>query len=126
MGNIIRFPKRPEGPHPAELNANSFKATIRPPRPTLPGLLAWLWRLLRLPLFLILYWLRLPIVGLCNLASVPALLAFLAGFIFIDAASLHRPIVWAFGGLSFAAFALGWFYDSILMALAPEGIAIGL
>jgi len=36
--------------------------------------------LLRLPLFLVLYWLRLPIVGLCNLVSVPAFLGFLAGF----------------------------------------------
>ena len=78
MGNIVKFPKRPEGPQPAELDADSIKAAIRPPRPTLPGLLAWLWRLLRLPLFLVLYWLRLPIVGLCNLVSVPALLAFLA------------------------------------------------
>ena len=56
MGNIVKFPKRPEGPQPAELDADSIKAAIRPPRPTLPGLLAWLWRLLRLPLFLVLYW----------------------------------------------------------------------
>ena len=126
MGIIVRFPKRPEGPQPAELDADSIKAAIRPPYPTLPGLLAWLWRLLRLPLFLVLYWLRLPIVGLCNLVSVPAFLAFLAGFFFIDAASQHRPMVWAFGGFSFAAFALGWLYDSLLLALAPEGVVIGL
>lgn len=126
MGNIVRFPKRPEGPQPVELDADSIKAAIRPPRPTLPGLLAWLWRLLRLPLFLVLYWLRLPIVGLCNLISVPALLAFMAGFFFIAGDSPHRPIVWLLGGVSFTAFSLGWFYDSILLALAPEGVFIGL
>jgi len=126
MGNIVRFPKRPEGPQPAELDADSIKATIRPPRPTLPGLLAWLWRLLRLPLFLVLYWLRLPIVGLCNLISVPALLAFLAGLFFLDASSTHRPIVWFLGGVSFTAVSLGWLYDSLLLALAPEGVVIGL
>lgn len=128
MGNIVKFPKRSEGPQPAELDvdADSLKAAIRPPRPTLPGLLAWLWRLLRLPLFLVLYWLRLPIVGLCNLVSVPALLAFLAGFFFFGSDSPHRHIVWVFGGVSFTAAALAWFYDSLLLALAPEGVVIGL
>jgi hypothetical protein len=126
MGNIVKFPKRPEGPQPAELDADSLKAAIRSPRPTLPGVLAWLWRLLRLPLFLVLYWLRLPIVGLCNLVSVPALLAFLAGFFFIGSDSPHRHIVWVFGGVSFTAAALAWFYDSLLLALAPEGVVIGL
>ncbi len=115
MGNIVKFPKRPEGPQPAELDADSIRAAIRPPRPTLPGLLAWLWRLL-----------RLPIVGLCNLVSVPALLAFLAGFFFIGSDSPHRHIVWVFGGVSFTAAALAWFYDSLLLALAPEGVVIGL
>jgi hypothetical protein len=126
MGNIVKFPKRPEGPQPAELDADSIKAAIRPPRPTLPGLLAWLWRLLRLPLFLVLYWLRLPIVGLCNLVSVPALLAFLAGFFLIPSDAPIRGLVWFVGGVSLAAFALGWLYDSLLLALAPEGVVIGL
>lgn len=89
-------------------------------------MLGWLWRLLRLPLFLVLYWLRQPIVGLCNLVFAPILLAFLAGVVFIDAASAHRPVVWAFGDLSFAACALARLYDSILMALASEDVVIGL
>lgn len=69
MGNVIRFPKRPEMPQLVELGADSFKATIGPPHLTLPGVLGWLWSLRRLPLFLVLYWLRQPIVGLCNLFS---------------------------------------------------------
>ena len=89
-------------------------------------MLGWLWRLLRLPLFLVLYWLRQPIVGLCNLVFAPVLLAFLAGVVFIDAASAHRPVVWAFGDLSFAACALARLYDLILMVLAPEDLVIGL
>lgn len=126
MGNVVRFPKRPEGPQPAELDADSIRAAIRPPRPPLPGLLAWLWHLLRLPLFLVLYWLRLPIVGLCNLVSVPALLAFLAGLILLPSDEPLRGLVWFVGGVGLSAFALAWFYDSLLLALAPDGVVIGL
>ena len=126
MSNIVRFPKRPEAPQTAELDTDSIKAAVRLPRPSPPALLAWLWRLLRLPLFLVLYWLRLPIVAVCNLISRPALLAFMGGFFLIPAASPHRHIVWVFGGVSLAAFALGWLYDSLLLALAPEGVVIGL
>lgn len=126
MSNIVRFPKRPEAPQTAELDADSIKAAVRPPRPSLPALLAWLWRLLRLPLFLVLYWLRLPIVAVCNLTSGPAFMAFLAGLFLIDAGSPHRPIVWFLGGVSFVAVSLGWLYDSLLLALAPEGVVIGL
>lgn len=124
MGNIVKFPKRPEGPQPAELDADSLKAAIRPPRPTLPGLLAWLWRLLRLPLFLVLYWLRTPIVALLRLVSGPALLCFLGGFFLLDVE--HRHIVWVFGAVSFTTAALAWFYDSLLLALAPEGVFISM
>lgn len=126
MGNIVRFPKQPEGHPPTELDADSIKAALRPPRSTLPGLLAWLWRVLRLPLFLVLYWLRLPIVGLCNLVSAPAMLAFFAGFFLIPSDEPIRGLVWFVGGVSLAAFALAWFYDSLLLALAPEGLVIGL
>ncbi|ENO90949.1 inner membrane protein [Thauera sp. 28] len=125
MGNIIKFPKRPDD-EAAELDAEGIRAAIRPPRPTPAAVLAWLWRLLRLPLFLVLYWLRMPIVGLCRLVSGPALLCFLAGFFFFGSDSPHRHIVWVFGGVSFTAAALAWFYDSLLLALAPEGVFIGL
>lgn len=126
MGNIVRFPKRPETPQTAELDADSIKAAVRLPRPSLPALLAWLWRLLRLPLFLVLYWLRLPIVGLCNLVSVPAFLCFLAGFFLIPSGAPIRGLVWFLGGVSLGAFVLAWLYDSLLLALAPEGVVIGL
>lgn len=126
MSNIVKFPKRPEAPQAAELDGDRIKAAIRLPRPTLPGFLAWLWRVLRLPLFLVLYWLRLPIVGLCNLVSVPAFLGFLAGFFLIPSGAPIRGLVWFLGGVSLTAFVLAWLYDSLLMLLAPEGVVIGL
>lgn len=126
MSNIVRFPKRPEAPQTAELDADSIKAAVRLPRPSLPALLAWLWRLLRLPLFLVLYWLRLPVLMVCNLVSVPAMLAFLAGLWLSSHAPQYRPMVWGIGGVSFAAFLLHWAYDSLLMWLAPDGVVLAL
>ena len=43
MGNVFRFPKRPEMLQLAELDADSFKVSIGPPRLTPPGVLGWLW-----------------------------------------------------------------------------------
>jgi hypothetical protein len=126
MNKIVKFPIRSERLQSAELDAGRIKATMRPQRLTLFGLLAWLWRLLRLPLFLVLYWLRPLIMAVCSLVSTPALLCFIASFFFIAGESPHRAIVWVFGGVSFTAFALGWFYDSLLLALAPDGLVIGL
>lgn len=126
MGNIVSFPKRPEAPQNVELDADSIKAAMRPSRPSLPALLAWLCRVLRLPLFLVLYWLRLPIVGLCNLVSVPGFLCFLAGFFLVPSGAPIRGLVWFLGGVSLAAFVMAWLYDSLLLALAPEGVVIGL
>lgn len=123
MGNIVKFPTREEAPAHAELNAGAIEAD-EPPRTAQGGRLAWPLRALRLPVYLVLYWLRLPVMVVCNLVSVPGLLAFLAGLFLIDAASPHRPIVWFLGGMSFAAFVIGWLYDALLTNLAPEGLDI--
>lgn len=76
-----------------------------------------LWSIVRVPLFLVLYWLRLPVMLVCRLISVPALLAFLFSlYAFPD----RHAMVTGFGVLSFGAFAALWLYDTLLMWLSPQ------
>lgn len=119
MGKIVRFPKASSAPRAGELDAGQIKA-VSLPRVSLAGVQAKLWAVVRLPLFLVLYWLRGPVLAMCNLVSVPCLLAFLAGFWLIADTSPHRSIVWFFGSVSFSAFTIVWLYDSLLMRLSPE------
>jgi len=78
---------------------------------------ALLWSLVRVPLFLVLYWLRLPVMLVCRLISVPALLAFLFSlYAFPD----KHTMVTGFGVLSFGAFVALWLYDTLLLWLSPH------
>lgn len=79
--------------------------------------LLWLWRVVKVPLFLVMYWLRLPVVTVCNWVATPCLLMWL----FTWYAFPEKPhMVWSFCAVSFAAFVFGWLYDLVLMALSPE------
>jgi hypothetical protein len=109
MGQIVKFPEQP--------GASSSDT------PDTGRAFAWWASMLRPPLFLVLYWLRLPVMLVCNLVSVPALLAFLVG---LWAFPEHRPMVWGVGAISFAAFALRWAYDALLMRLAPRDVTFML
>jgi len=78
---------------------------------------AWIWLIVRFPLFLLMYWLRAPIILLCNLISTPMLFLWLFSlYAFPDQTTMVR----AFAFASFAAFLLSWAYDFILAALSPE------
>ena len=76
---------------------------------------AWIFIIIRIPLFLVMCWLRLPIALLCELISIPSLFA----FIFCWYAFPIPKMLWGIGLLSFSSFALLWLYDTILMALSP-------
>lgn len=121
MTNVVKFPK-PGGkrPEPAlKVDAQTLKNSI----PKVKGVLAVLFLVVRLPLFLVMYWLRLPIIFLCNLVSIPMLLAWLfVLYAFPD----KTPMVWGFGICSFVAFVLAWVYDFILMALSPQEMMMTL
>jgi hypothetical protein len=107
MSNIVKFPSQPQ-----EQDGDTMEGANQS-----RSKLAWLWAVVRLPLFLVLYWLRGPVVFLCNLVAGPAFLVFLFGLYFLPE---HRAMVWGVGGMSFAAFAMRWAYDSLLMWLSPE------
>lgn len=118
MDNVVKFPKPKKALPALDLNVDSIKASM-PQGATVKAALAWAWLILRLPVFLVLYWLRLPVIFLCNLVSIPMLLAWLfAWYAFPD----KTTMVWGFGMVSFLAFVIAWVYDFVLVALSPQEI----
>ena len=70
-------------------------------------------------LFFVMYWLRFPVMFICNLVFMPMLLAFFfAWYAFPDKTNM----VWGFGTASFLAFFVKWSYDFILVAISPEEV----
>ena len=122
MSNVVRFPKGKRALPALDLDATKIKAAM-PKAATVKGVFAWLFLMVRLPLFLVMYWLRLPITFLCNLVSIPMLLAWLfAWYAFPD----KTAMVWGFGIVSFLAFVIAWTYDFILMAISPQDMMMTL
>lgn len=120
MGKIVSFPKALSAPQAGDPDAGRTRA-VTLPRVSLAGVLAKLWAVVRLPLFLVLYWLRGPVLFVCNLVSVFGLLAFLVGLWISSKAPQYSSMVWGVGGMSFAAFVFLLGYDSLLLRLAPDG-----
>ncbi len=78
--------------------------------------LAGIGMVIRYPLFVILYWLRFPVMLVCNLISIPLLFAWLfAWYAFPD----KTPMIWGFGLASLGAFMITLWYDLILGFLSP-------
>ena len=72
--------------------------------------------------FLILLWLRPIVLGLLRVVGGLTLVAGVISFFATPAGSGH--IVWIIGGTSFAAFVMAWFYDWLLLKIAPEPIRL--
>lgn len=114
MGNIVRFPRSKRALPVPELDVEEIR---KPRAATAKAVFVWLFRVLRLFVFWVMYWLRLPVIGVCNLVSVPTLLAWLFSlYAFPD----KTAMVWGFGIVSFTAFVVSWVYDFILMMLSPQ------
>lgn len=77
--------------------------------------LCWTLVMARIPIFLVMLWLRPPIAIVCQLIAGPSLFAFL----FCWYAFPIPKMLWGIGALSFSAFVLLWVYDLILMFLSP-------
>lgn len=116
MSNVLKFPKVRRTLPDLGIDAAKVKSSI-PKASTVKSIFVWLVLFVRLPLFLLMYWLRLPVIFLCNLVSVPMLLAWLfALYAFPDKSAM----VWGFGMVSFGAFVISWVYDFVLMAISPQ------
>lgn len=116
-GKILKFPSRPQK-QSFITNGDDVQPGIKK-KEAIKRVLIWLWRIARWPLFLVIYWLRMPILMICNLVSVPAMLAFLFG---LYALPEYRAMVWGVGGISFFAFTLHFVYDYLLLWLSPDGV----
>ena len=83
----------------------------------------FIFNVVRWPVFLLMYWVRGPIVFLCGLISLPMLLLFLFSYF---AFPERTWAVWGFGTVSFLAFSASYFYDFILRLIAPEQMIASL
>ena len=115
--NVVKFPTKYRPPlvaGPAEVDASRDGR-----RAVLAAVLAVLvlaWTIIRMPVFLVLYWLRMPVTLLCNLISMPSFFVFLfAWYAFPE----HMNMVRLFGVVSFVSFVGAYLYDVLLMAIAP-------
>lgn len=116
MSNVVKFPKTNGAFSSASLSIAKIKEAM-PKGSAIKTVLSWMWLIVRLPVFLILYWLRLPIVLLCNLISIPMMFAWLfAWYAFPE----KTAMVWGFAVISLLCFVISWTYDFILMALSPQ------
>lgn len=76
MSNVLPFKKPGPLPEKVRFDWSRLRAAL-PRKATLGSVLRVVWMLVRLPLFLVLYWLRLPVVLLCNFVGVPLLFLWL-------------------------------------------------
>lgn len=119
MAKVLQFPKKVASPPSFDVikGAKRAKAAAAARGPGLRSVMSVAWMVLRLPLFLLLYWFRLPVMLVCNLISIPTLLAFLfSWYAFPD----KTHMIAAFGVTSFVAFVVLWCYDYVLMSLSPQ------
>ncbi len=86
----------------------------------LSTVLVWSWRVLRLPLSLVLAWLRGPIVFVCKIISGPALVASLC--VLVGYPSEHR-LIYTLAAVSLFAFLVVRAYDCMLMMLSATNRA---
>jgi hypothetical protein len=116
MNNVVDFPKTDRSLPKADVAAVGDNTDV-PKAELTDGFLRGLWLVVRLPVFLLMYWLRMPVMLVCNLVSIPMLLLWLFSlYAFPD----KHAMVWGFGIISFLAFVIGWTYDFILMAISPQ------
>lgn len=111
---VVPFPMQKGGLPPFQ--ADAIEVPL-PRREAFLRVLGFVWRVLRLPLFLVMYWLRGLVILLCGAVSVPALLLWLFS---LYAFPEKTYMTWGFGVISFGSFVLMWAYDYILMALSPQ------
>lgn len=120
MGNVVKFPgsDAPQMKY-RRVGGDVPQAGRDVPQGKLAGkggaAVMWFLSALRLPLFLLLYWLRLPLMVVCKFLCGAGFLAFgIAYFV-----SPMPKMLWGFGLMSFGAFAVLWVYDFFLMMLSP-------
>ena len=120
MTNIVQFPlktKKKITYRPA-INVDARDGVgLATNAPVFKKTLSFLWNFVRLPLFFVMYWLRLPVMAVCKLVSVGSLLGWLVALVVIPN-DTHR--VWGMAIISLSFFIIEWTYDYFLMMLSPQ------
>lgn len=120
MTNIVQFPlktKKKITYRPAiNIHAMDGKG-LATSAPVFKKALSFLWNFVRLPLFFVMYWLRLPVMAVCKVVSVGSLLGWLVALVVIPN-DTHR--VWGMAIISLSFFVIEWTYDYFLMMLSPQ------
>ena len=120
MANIIKFPKE-KGSAPQQIEVKPARVREAQAQHDAPSAAwGWLWMIVRVPLFLVLYWLRAPVMFLCEIIWLPSLLIWI--FLLFVWPEKNAVVVWGFAVISFSTCVLMWLYDSLLMALSPQDI----
>lgn len=114
MAEVIKFPKTAKVVKaPLKIEAGKINKFDRG---TIKTIVLWLWCILRLPIYIVLLWLRLPVMFVCNILSVPLLIGWLfSWYAFPDKTNM----VWSLGGASFIFFTAMFLYDYLLMLISP-------
>lgn len=115
--NILKFPKSKRTAPALQVDRERIKAAFPKAGSVMKKSFAWLWLIVRLPVFLAMYWLRTPIIFLLTRISAITLFCWLFS---LYAFSEQHTMVRAFGFVSFGSFVLSYAYDFILAAIAPE------
>jgi hypothetical protein len=120
--NIVIFPNK----KPGFQFKNRINVSSRLPRTnTVMAVSRRMWEVLRPVLFILLYWLRMPVVGFFRLISGPALFFCFVGYFMFPDGHPHKWGVLSFlAGLSLAAFVLSFLFDSLLVSLSPDNFFI--
>jgi len=117
MGQIVKFPGGEESkgvraaPFAIPVSRRRLKAGA-----IAIGALRGVLGAMRLPVFLVLYWLRFPVAVVCKFVGGGGLLAAIIAYF----VSPMPKLLWGFSLISFAAFVFMWAYDLMLMHLSPQ------
>src|SRR3712207_6501169 len=111
MSNVVKFPETRRSSPLREVDLQKVRAAM-PSNAAFKTLLRWLVVLVRVAVFLVLYWLRLPVMLICRPVSVLCLFAWLfAWYAFPE----KTAMVWGFAAFSLVAFVVMSLYDVVLM-----------
>lgn len=125
MAKVLKFPgahspSHDSGDdHAADFSEHTDDARAKPQSKAVLAA-TYFYKTVKFLLFMVMYWLRLPIVAICGILSFVCFL----GFLFAWYAFPETAMVKAFGWTSFVSFVFMWTYDFVLFRMADSDPAL--
>jgi hypothetical protein len=79
-------------------------------------------RVLRWALYYVMMWIRPLVQWLTRAVAIPTAIIAVLAYVMDDGRRPNLPYI--FAGVSFASFMFGWFYDTAILAIAPERVTL--